>query len=243
MDGTKIPEMPETPEIEKMEVAKATHGTEHIGAFLEWCSDRGWTLEDRDQYAVRGSIEEKLALYTGIDLQQVDAEKRALLNHVCAHGLANELTPTPDCRRCGGTREVEYKVSFRERGRGPCPGCRADPDAPRPSARDVLIDLAEVVASSRHDPYVVIPAVNAALEALPGTEELRALKEVNLQLVRALRKAGDDIGECYQQAGRLLIDPPDAAPGDARQLLDALGVDIGFRIDAAIEAATRESTG
>lgn len=76
----------EYPEHEKLQKVKDT--SQAIGEFLEWCDGRGWHLAEWDesrQYQPRmmplsGGVNDVLAEYFDIDLNTLEAEKRAMLD-------------------------------------------------------------------------------------------------------------------------------------------------------------------
>jgi hypothetical protein len=86
-------------ETERMSsVARSGH-SQAIGEFLQWCTDQGWELchlvpneagwPDEVQFlpvpAAR-DIPVLLALYFKIDMDKVEAERRALLEHIRREG-------------------------------------------------------------------------------------------------------------------------------------------------------------
>ena len=75
---------PDTPELAKMKSVQAE--SQIIGAFLDHLGQAGLCLaeyNDRDQLVPVGkSIEQTLAGYFEIDLQKVEKEREALLEHI-----------------------------------------------------------------------------------------------------------------------------------------------------------------
>jgi hypothetical protein len=78
---------PETPELNKAAEQRKALKTQHIGVFLEWLSAQGaviasWGKDEYDEdrlIPIPDSIEQLLADYSGVDLQKMENEKRAIL--------------------------------------------------------------------------------------------------------------------------------------------------------------------
>lgn len=78
--------MGEYPEHEKL--AKISDESQKIGEFLVWCEEQGWHLAEWDESRVyearmmpiQPKINGVLALYFGIDLDVLEAEKVAMLD-------------------------------------------------------------------------------------------------------------------------------------------------------------------
>ena len=80
---------PPTPELDKQKRARDEGHAEDIGAFLEWLSENGmavcaWheAIGGGRWYEVNGGINQLLARYFEIDLDAVERERRALLEHI-----------------------------------------------------------------------------------------------------------------------------------------------------------------
>ena len=80
---------PPTPTLDKMREVKDQ--SQAIGEFLEWLGSKGIFLghhtlyegRSQEQFVVRpGSTEELLAEFFEIDLNEAEAEKRAILDHI-----------------------------------------------------------------------------------------------------------------------------------------------------------------
>jgi len=78
---------PPTPELDRMLGKKDQ--SQPAGEFLEWVVSQGWVLcswqsglEVDGYWPVGKSIEQLLADWLGIDLATVEAERRAVLEHV-----------------------------------------------------------------------------------------------------------------------------------------------------------------
>lgn len=94
MDEPMKTDYPATPELDKLHANK--EGAQRIGAFLDWllnercphtelrylCEDP--EKESEDWLTETKSIEALLAEYFEIDLEKVDAEKQAILDHLQA---------------------------------------------------------------------------------------------------------------------------------------------------------------
>ncbi|NMC34565.1 MAG: hypothetical protein GYA36_19250 [Veillonellaceae bacterium] len=80
-------------ELDKMVKAKEEHHTEEIGFFLDWLWERGirlarWTEKrGRSELClVQETPEQLIAAYVGVDLNQVEKEKRQLLDEIRRKG-------------------------------------------------------------------------------------------------------------------------------------------------------------
>lgn len=78
---------PATPECDRMHEVIDEHDTQTVGDFLDWALSAGFhlcTWNDRlEQFdPVHKSVEQWLAARHGIDLDKVDAEKKAILEHL-----------------------------------------------------------------------------------------------------------------------------------------------------------------
>lgn len=81
---------PKTPELDKMSAVK--HDSQIIGAFLDHISHQGIHLakyqegetkyDDEQLMPITQSIEQVLADYFDIDLNKVEKERRAILDHL-----------------------------------------------------------------------------------------------------------------------------------------------------------------
>jgi hypothetical protein len=76
------PASPETPELDKMHAARAD--SQPVGEFLEWLSNQGLQIcrfnRGIEQYqADYRTIEQMLADWKGINLTQVETERRAVI--------------------------------------------------------------------------------------------------------------------------------------------------------------------
>lgn len=78
--------MPATPECDLM--VSVSDDSHKIGEFLDWLEDQGIHLaewdEDDQMMPHRESYERLLARFFGIDLDKVETERRALLEHIRA---------------------------------------------------------------------------------------------------------------------------------------------------------------
>lgn len=74
---------PATPELDRMRKAREEGHSEDIGAFLEWLGEQGLIIgrwrNDTGFAQEGGGIQQLLATYFKIDLNEVDRERRALL--------------------------------------------------------------------------------------------------------------------------------------------------------------------
>lgn len=73
------------PEHEKL--SKVRDHSQAIGEFLDWASEKGWSLAEWDEddlhlWPVRKSVQEILAEYFKIDLVKLEDEKRAMLDEI-----------------------------------------------------------------------------------------------------------------------------------------------------------------
>lgn len=78
-------EYPPTPMLDKMSAIKAE--SQAIGEFLEWLTTKGIHLAHNVEghnypHYLSRSTEELLAEFFDIDLNQAEAEKRAILDHI-----------------------------------------------------------------------------------------------------------------------------------------------------------------
>lgn len=74
---------PKTPELDKMKAVQEK--SQAIGAFLDQLSSEGIYLaqyEGDELFSLNQSIEQTLANYFDIDLNKVEEERRALLDHI-----------------------------------------------------------------------------------------------------------------------------------------------------------------
>jgi hypothetical protein len=74
---------PATPELDKMKEAQPI--SQHLSGFLDWLDEKGYTIAEKcgDYLAQRrGSKEELLAAFFGIDLKKVEQERRAILDAI-----------------------------------------------------------------------------------------------------------------------------------------------------------------
>lgn len=80
-------DLPATPELDKMKIARDEGHSEDIGAFLEWLEEKGLHLCRFDEPAEHWrpayeGIQPLLAAYFEIDLVKVEVERRAILDHI-----------------------------------------------------------------------------------------------------------------------------------------------------------------